>query len=411
MSGRENGTALAKRGGIAHALVVAGHGGAGARLRTLLHRLDVPVVDAVSGARAALDLLATLSAAPDIVLIDAGAADMDIADLLRALARTGRAPRVLAWGVAGARIRDTAMLLAGALGLCAVVVAEPPCTAEALCAAIDTLERPPACFAPARAPAAVPAIGADEIAAGLNAGEFRLHYQPKLALADGRLRGAEALVRWQHPRHGLLAPHAFIGRAEDAGLAEPLTLAVLRAALADIPLLQAGGHHLPVSVNLSPRALADARMAGHIADTMRRAGVPPALVAFEITEYTEIADLATALHILLKLRLQGHHLSLDDYGAGHGSILQLSRIPFSELKIDMRLVQGAWQRPHIDPLLRQAVAAARALGIATVAEGIETDADWACMRDAGVDQGQGYLIARPMPARALAAWRPGRAPR
>jgi EAL domain-containing protein (putative c-di-GMP-specific phosphodiesterase class I) len=389
-------TSLVAHAGIGHALVIGGD----AHLRALLHRMDIAVVDAAPDIRAGLALLAALPAAPDLVLVDAGT---DLADLLQALARSGRAPRVLAWGVACPRIRDTGRLLAAALGMSAIVVAEPPRTAEALHAALDDMAGAPACFVPARPDAPLPAIDADEILAGLHAGEFRLHYQPKLALVDGHLCGAEALVRWQHPRHGLLAPHAFVGRAEDAGLAEALTLDVLRMALADIPVSQA----VPVSVNLSPRALTDARIADRIADIVRRSGVAPARVSFEVTEYTEIADLATALHILLKLRVDGHPLSLDDYGAGHGSILQLSRIPFSELKIDMRLVQGAWQRPHLDPLLRQAVASARALGIATVAEGIETAADWDCMRDLGVDQGQGYWIARPMAAQALAAWRPG----
>ncbi|MBV8122832.1 MAG: EAL domain-containing protein, partial [Paucibacter sp.] len=97
---------------------------------------------------------------------------------------------------------------------------------------------------------------------------------------------------------------------------------------------------------------------------------------------------------------------LDDYGAGHASMLQLSRIPFSELKMDQRLVHGAWRRPHMDPILHHAIGLARELGITSVAEGIETWDDWLFMRSLGCDLAQGYLIARPMPASLLPAWRP-----
>jgi EAL domain-containing protein (putative c-di-GMP-specific phosphodiesterase class I) len=331
---------------------------------------------------------------------------MDIADWLLALSAGGCGAAVVVSDLACVRVRDTVMLLASSLGLPVCVASGVPTLAslqaalaevERLLAQDTQLRRGPQLLAPQP--------DAPEIRSGLLRGEFELHYQPKISLTDYSLRGVEALLRWNHPRHGLLSPASFLHRAEEGGLVDLLTMKVLQLALADCQAWSAQGLRVPVSVNLSPLALTNVHLAAQIIDTVGKSGVPPSRITFEITEYSEIGDLATALHTLLKLRLQGHRLSLDDYGAGHASVLQLSRIPFSEMKIDQRLVHGAWKRPHLDPLLRQAIGSARELGIVSVAEGIECWDDWLFMRSLGCDLAQGYLIARPMPAARLPGWR------
>jgi EAL domain-containing protein (putative c-di-GMP-specific phosphodiesterase class I) len=300
-------------------------------------------------------------------------------------------------------------MLAGTLGLRPCAAISAPMSLDALRAAVAEVDTARRRAAPAalEASARAPAIDAADIQAGLLHGEFELYYQPKITLGNHRLRGVEALLRWHHPGHGLLTPGSFLRQAEAAGLAELLTMEVLRMALADTRAWREAGCNLPLSINLSPLALSNPELADQVIDSVRRAGLPPSSIAFEITEYTEIVDLHVALRVLLKLRLNGHRLSLDDYGAGHGSILQLSRIPFSEVKIDQRLVQNAWKRPHLRPLLRQAVDTARELGMTSVAEGIETPQDWEFMRSLGCDQAQGYLIAHPMRAALLPAWPAG----
>ncbi|MBA5687043.1 EAL domain-containing response regulator [Rugamonas apoptosis] len=357
---------------------------------------------------AGIALIASLAVRPDLVIIDLDLPDMDGADLLRALAATGHDLRLVLCGASCPRIQDTALALASALGLRAGAAVVGPLTATALRAAMADCAATHASLVavPDPAPRVQPALDVPDIRTGLLRDEFELYYQPKIALGSGERCGAEALLRWRHPRHGVLAPAAFLPQAEAAGLIDLLTMKVLRMALGHGLELRAAGCPLPISVNLSPVSLTNPDLADQIARALRRSGLPPSAIVFEVTEHEEVADLGVALRVLLKLRLQGHQLSLDDYGAGHASILQMSRIPFSELKLDCRLVHDAWKRPHLEPLLRQAIASAQQLGMTSVAEGIETPEDWAFMRALGCDQAQGYLIARPMPFAELSAWRP-----
>jgi EAL domain-containing protein (putative c-di-GMP-specific phosphodiesterase class I)/ActR/RegA family two-component response regulator len=361
------------------------------------------VLDGCTGSGlAGMALIETLAAPPDLAIVDLRVTDMDGADLIRSLSMLDAEIGLVLCGADCPRLQDTALVLAAALGMRACAAVAGPVSAAVLSAAVAECMASRGRAGEAAKPFQVP--DAIDIRSGLLRDEFELYYQPKVALADCKPRGVEALLRWRHPRHGLLAPASFLPQAEAAGLIDLLTIKVLRMALDDSAALRAAGHMLPVAVNLSPRALANPDLAGHVADAVRRSGVPPQAVMFEVTEHTEIADLGAALRVLLKLRLRGHPLSLDDYGAGHASILQLSRIPFGEMKLDRRLVHQAWKRPHLEPLLRQAIESARQLGMTSVAEGIETPADWDFLRKLGCDQAQGYLIARPMPAANLPGW-------
>ncbi|HJV00725.1 MAG TPA: EAL domain-containing protein [Burkholderiaceae bacterium] len=367
------------------------------------------VVDGCCGTgQAGIALLASPAVAPVLVIIDLDLPDMDGADLLRALAATGRDLRLIVCGAGCGRVRDTALMLAAALGVPAGATVAGPLTARALRAAMADCAATHASIAavPEAVPRAQPELDAIDIRSGFLRDEFELYYQPKVTLAGRDACGFEALLRWRHPRDGVLSPAAFLPQAEEGGLIDLLTMKVLRMALDHSLELRAAGCRLPISVNLSPLSLTNPDLADQIAEAVRRSGLPPSAIVFEVTEQAEVADLSLALRVLLKLRLQGHRLSLDDYGAGHASILQMSRIPFSELKLDGRLVHKAWKRPHLEPLLRQAIASAQQLGMTSVAEGIETPEDWAFLRSLGCDHAQGYLIARPMPFAQLAAWRP-----
>jgi EAL domain-containing protein (putative c-di-GMP-specific phosphodiesterase class I) len=172
-------------------------------------------------------------------------------------------------------------------------------------------------------------------------------------LHDAALRGAEGLIRWRHPQHGLLSPDCFLPQTEAANLVDVLTMEVARMALQDWKRWHANGMSLPISINLSPLSLSDPHLAEELMTAVNQAGVPPRAITFEIIEHEEIADLATALRILIKLRMHGFGLALDDYGAGHASMLQLSRFPFTEVKLDRRLIHGASRRPHMVPQWHQ----------------------------------------------------------
>jgi EAL domain-containing protein (putative c-di-GMP-specific phosphodiesterase class I)/DNA-binding NarL/FixJ family response regulator len=357
----------------------------------------------------ALELIESLPAPPDLVITELDLPDMDGADLLQALSMLEPGLPVVLVGRHSARLHDAALTLAATLGLEALGALSKPLDAQALqdltqgCASAAARSAALPALRP-RCDANAPRPDAGEVLGAVQQHQFELYYQPKTALHDGVLRGAEALLRWRHPQHGLLSPACFLPQAEAANLVDILTVEVVRIALNDWSRWHAGGLSLPISINLSPLSLADPHLAEQLIKAVNDAGVPPRAITFEIIEHEEIADLATALRILIKLRMHGFGLALDDFGAGHASLLQLSRFPFTELKLDRRLVHNASKRPHMQSLLRHAIATAREIGVTSVAEGIELEQDRLLLRELGCDLAQGYLIARPMPAAALPLW-------
>jgi EAL domain-containing protein (putative c-di-GMP-specific phosphodiesterase class I)/CheY-like chemotaxis protein len=362
------------------------------------------IVNAWAGCGAgALELVESLPSPPDLVIMELDLPDMDGADLLQALSMLEPGLPIIITSRHSPRLQDAALTLATTLGLNPLAALPKPLNTPALQDAIERYKtsgvKPPPRYH------SNPSPDASEIVNALNARQFELYYQPKTCLLDGSLRSAEALIRWRHPQHGLLSPASFLPKTEAANLVDVLTMEVLRIALHDWRRWHEDGLSLPLSINLSPLSLADPHLAEQLIMAVNDANVPPRAITFEIIEHEEIADLATALRILIKLRMHGFGLALDDYGAGHASMLQLSRFPFTELKLDRRLIHGAHKRPHMQPLLRHAIASAREIGVTTVAEGIEMEQDRQLLRELGCDQAQGYLIARPMPAAALPLWR------
>ncbi len=231
--------------------------------------------------------------------------------------------------------------------------------------------------------------------------ELTVHYQPKYALADGRLEGAEALVRWQHPEHGAVPPAEFIPVAEGTGLILALTERVLDLALAQMRRWADAGHRLPVAVNLSTRCLLDASLPDLVTRLLARHGVPAGLLRLEVTESAVMADVARCLTVLQRLHALGVHLSIDDFGTGYSSMAHLRRLPVDELKIDQSFVQGMTVTEQDAVLVRTAIDLAHNLGLTVVAEGVEGPEHVAVLRELGCDVAQGYHLARPMPADAL----------
>lgn len=253
------------------------------------------------------------------------------------------------------------------------------------------------------------------IRAGLAADEFVLHYQPIVAMTTGRVVGCEALMRWQRPGHGLLGPHAFIPVAEKSDLIVDLGVRALELATRQAcvwaepglagaePGLAGGGSAagVRVSVNLSARHVGAPRVVDDVAAALESSGLAPELLGVELTE-TALGDSALVEQHLRTLRTRGVAVAIDDFGTGYTALGQLPHIPADTLKIDRSFV--ASPDPRRRELVTLMIAAARTFGLDVVAEGIETQAEYASLRDAGCDQAQGYLIARPMPAADLAAW-------
>jgi EAL domain-containing protein (putative c-di-GMP-specific phosphodiesterase class I)/CheY-like chemotaxis protein len=387
-----------------HAIVLDGAGPERAHTLAICRQLAIRIDGCADSACAGLELLETLARPPALTILELRLADMDGADLIQALALLAPETSLVLCSGEDPRLLDTAATLAQTLGLSVLGVVPKPVQAEALRHAIGQLAR--ARHAPA---ANMPlAIDSVDLMRALRRREFELHYQPKVALCDMRPVGAEALLRWRHPIHGLLSPCTFMPTVRDAALLVPVTLAVMELALADWRGWNARGRALPLSINLPAVLLGNPTLAARLIAITEAGGVPPSAITFELMEDSEMADLATALRVLIKLRLHGFGLSLDDYGVGFSSLQRLSRIPFTELKIDRSLVHEAWTRPHLLPLLKSAIGLAAGLGIEAVAEGVEHAADLELLQRLGCHQAQGYHLARPMAAadleRLLAQW-------
>lgn len=242
----------------------------------------------------------------------------------------------------------------------------------------------------------------------LERGELLLHYQPKINTSTGDVVGAEALVRWQHPDRGLIFPDAFIPLAEHTGLIGPLTRYVLDAAITQARVWVDAGRPLPVSVNLSARNLLDEKLPAQVAEVLAAHDVAAELLEVEVTESALIIEPARAQRILERLSALGVQISIDDFGAGHTSLGQLTTLPVNELKIDKSFVMTMSEDRSNSLIVRSVVALGHNLGLRIVAEGVENERTMSALRESGCDIAQGYHLSRPTPAATLDTWLLGR---
>ncbi|HTZ08270.1 MAG TPA: EAL domain-containing protein [Acidimicrobiales bacterium] len=254
--------------------------------------------------------------------------------------------------------------------------------------------------------AAVLKTGSD-LHRALERDELVLHYQPIVDVGSDRIRGFEALLRWEHPQRGLLGPAAFLGLAEETGLIVPIGHWVLETAchqLATWERARLGSPPAPplvVNVNVAARQLADPALAATVAGVVADAGIAPAALCLELTENTLMFDTPSTIEMLLALRNQGIRLSIDDFGTGYSSLSYLKRFPVESLKIDRSFIDGLGEDAEDTSIVETIVKLAHSLGVATVAEGVETPVQMEVVRALGCDFAQGYLLGRPVPAAAL----------
>jgi diguanylate cyclase (GGDEF)-like protein/PAS domain S-box-containing protein len=239
----------------------------------------------------------------------------------------------------------------------------------------------------------------------LERGELRLHYQPKVDLRTGDLVGFEALVRWEHPDRGIVAPGAFVPMAEETGLILPIGQWVLATACRQAARWRDSerGRGLVMAVNLSPRQFRHARLVDDLDQVLHRAGLDAAGLELEITEGTAMGDAAATVRTLERLKSLGVRLAIDDFGTGYSSLSYLRRFPIDVLKVDRSFVSGLPGNGGDAAIVRTVVGLARALGLSVVAEGIETPGQLEVLCALGCDHGQGFLFGGPMPAEAADA--------
>lgn len=235
--------------------------------------------------------------------------------------------------------------------------------------------------------------------------EIVVHYQPIVAMADRTLRRAEALVRWQHPQHGLIRPVRFIGMFERAETITPLTWEVLSRAVDQQTAWKNAGMTLAVSVNISALFLASLKTGDDILALLRERRCDPRHLILEITETEVAVNPAVARALLARLREAGVEISMDDYGVGFSDLERLRYYPFSDLKVDRWLVARLDSgEPEAHEIVRMLVSLGRRDHFTLTGEGIETEEQWNALEHLGCDYGQGFLLARPMPAEHLGGW-------
>jgi EAL domain-containing protein (putative c-di-GMP-specific phosphodiesterase class I)/AmiR/NasT family two-component response regulator len=373
----------------------------------LLHELGFAQVLEAGDGHEALARLQPLAEPAFLVITDIAMPGMDGIELLGHLAEGGLAENLVVTSARDPRLLETVERLAAEhRGLRLLGTLVKPVAREALLPLLDQALQPARAGARpgARGTAGVAAPAADltEIQRALDAAEFVPYFQPKLGLRSAQLKGVEALARWRHPTQGLLTPNRFIPQLEGTPLMARFTLAIVEQSLRQLSQWSRALPSLTLSVNLSADDLADAGFIGRLTALVEAEGIAPASVIWEVTETSLMST--RSLANLARLSLQGFGLAMDDYGVGYSSMQTLSRCPFTELKIDRSFVHGASQRPNRRAILMSSLDMGRRLGITTVAEGVETEADWRLLRPLGCDVAQGYLVGRPMPAAELLGW-------
>jgi EAL domain-containing protein (putative c-di-GMP-specific phosphodiesterase class I) len=243
-----------------------------------------------------------------------------------------------------------------------------------------------------------------ELTAGMERGEVVLHYQPKVSLRTGAVVGVEALVRWNHPVHGQVAPGVFVPRAEQSTLIHQLTEFVLERAMRQAAMWRDAGVCVPVAVNVSPRNFLQAGFCATVKRILARCNVDPDLLELELTEGALAGDVEAVAAQLRQLSDFGIRIAIDDFGTGYSSLTYLDRLPVSVLKIDQSFIRRLPAEPASVDLVDAMVSVAHKRRVELVAEGVENDAVCELLRTLGCDFAQGYGIARPMRAPDYLAW-------
>ena len=236
-----------------------------------------------------------------------------------------------------------------------------------------------------------------ELRRAIESGELAVLYQPQVDLREGRVRGAEALVRWRHPRRGFLLPDAFLTAAEQGGLMRNLTRYVLDEALLQLRAWRSAGLEIDLAVNVSARDLADARFPDEVAQALAKHAVEPAWLELEVTESVLLSDRLRTSRMLERLVDQGVRIAIDDFGVGYSSLGQLKTLPAKVLKIDRSFVSSMESDQSDAAIVSSTIELSHRLGLEVIAEGVETPAHLARLRAAGCDIGQGHLLGRPLP--------------
>jgi EAL domain-containing protein (putative c-di-GMP-specific phosphodiesterase class I) len=365
-----------------------------------LGKLGAATIYEAANGEEALTCLAGTDAV-DLIICDLNMPEVDGIETLRRLAEINSQARIILASGADPRVLRSAKQMALGLGLLTVQTMAKPITVAKLREALAA----PCPRASSRIAPATVNITTDEFRRALAAQELLAHYQPKVAFATRAMVGAEALVRWNHPVHGLLSPSVFLPLAQQMGKLDELTDGVLAKAIAQCAAWQLHGIITSVSVNLPIVSLMSRELPVRIDKILAAHSVSPSQLTLEVTEDGWLQQEAVAREVLTRLRVRGFGLSIDDFGTGYSTLQQLLHAPFNELKLDQSFVSKALEDEESRIVLSSSIVMAHQLKLEVVAEGIENAAQWRVLADLGCDVAQGFYVARPMPGDQLPAWK------
>ena len=365
----------------------------------MLRSLGVVEIREASDGRQALDIIHT-GKPVDIAICDMNMPKMDGMEFLRHLGQENGATSIVILSTLDRALLSSIENMSKGYGIKLLGVIEKPLSLAQLELLISQYQRAEGRAKPLVAPAQ-PEFTLANILQAVRDKQFEPFFQPKVDFKTGQITGAEALARWNHPQRGIVAPYAFIPLLEEAGELDELTFLMLEKSVDASRTLHERGYPVSISVNLSLTSLADSKLASRITALVRKGGVDPKHIVLEVTESAAMTDVAPALENLARLRMHGFGLSIDDYGTGYASMQQLTRIAFSELKIDQSFVKDFANNPALCIIVESSIEMAHKLKVKSVAEGVETQLDWDTLKRMGCNTAQGYFIAKPMPLAAF----------
>jgi EAL domain-containing protein (putative c-di-GMP-specific phosphodiesterase class I) len=359
---------------------------------------------------------------PTHIALDLVMPEMDGVQVIQRLALRGCGAAIIITSGVGTRVLDAAGRLAAEHGLNLIGVVPKPFTPaqlrQLLLSEVPSLPIPGEYEgAQQHTPGLAATPSVEELRGAILSRAITPYFQPKVVCATGALAGFEVLARWRHPEQGLIPPARFVPLAEASGLIDELTLHVTEQALRWFaPLCTAGngtgpgklsaapGVGVQLAVNISACTLSNTALFDQIRNRCQQLGIAAERLSFELTESSTMDDPTASLNLLTRLRMQGFHLALDDFGTGFSSMLQLMRLPFSEIKIDKSFVMTAMQSQESRTVTRFIVDLGHSLGLRCTAEGVEDVQVLAYLKSIGCDLAQGYAIAQPMPGNAALRW-------
>lgn len=383
-----------------HFLVAEGEPVQRELLAGMLRHLGVQHITTATDGLSALRLL-EIGAPVDIAIMELSLPGMDGLEVIRRLAEIDCRAGIIVLSSQSADVLFSVETMAEAYGIDMLGSCTKPITSARLQELIEHYSAPPA--EPEPEPQ-TPEFTFAEVGRGLQGREFDPYFQPKIELETGAVKGLEMFARWRHPQHGVLGPAAFVPVLESVRRVDFLDWSMIEKSVAACRALHDQGIPISFSINVDPSTLSHPQFIAQITACLERHRILADYITFEITESSVLTTNPHFLERLLRLRMLGFGLAIDDYGTGRSNLQLLAAIPFSELKIDPSFVDGASRKRAISTVLKSYLGLARSLSRSACAVGVETKQDWDFLQGLGCDYAQGYYIASPMPVEQIPGW-------